>query len=954
MKRLLSSMVPSLRVVSTGFALLLPLPVPAQHSADRIEKVEKVEVTGSRIATPDLANSSPVTVVKAEDIALEGYPSLDLFLNNLPQVFADQGNRISNGATGTAAVSLRGIGAIRTLVLVNGRRLPAGSPHYLAPDLNQIPAPLVSRVEVLTGGASAVYGSDAVAGVVNFILNDRFEGVQGEIGHSFYNHRQKSPIADVVRASNFDVPGDRARDGETTHVSLLLGGNFAQERGNATVFFSHLKTEAVLEGDRDFSACSLTASDAGFSCGGSFTGYPGRFVNLADGRSWTVANAAGGVRPWDPATDLYNFAPLNYFQRPAERYGFNASAHYALSADARVYAEFGFHDDHTVAQIAPSGLFGVEATIPFGNPLLSADWRTNLGLTAPGTSAQLLILRRNVEGGGRQDDIRHTSYREVIGVKGTLPGNWDFDLFQQVGRVVYQATYKNDFSISRGLRALDVVVDPATGAPVCASVLNGSDPNCVPYNIWSLGRVTPEALAYLQTPGFQKGFTSQQVAGATLTGDLGRYGIRFPGSRTGVETAFGAERRTEKLELETDSAFSTGDLAGQGGSIIGVAGAYTVKDFFGEIRAPLTGALSMSASYRYSDYSTGKTTHTYGLGFDFAPVNRVRLRGTYQQAVRAPDIVALFAPQAVGSEQIGDDCAGPAPSRSLAECQRTGVTPAQYGHILESPSGFYPVVFGGNADLKPETAKTWTLGVVFTPTAHLKATIDYFSIALSDTILRFFPTISLSQCLDTGDPRFCSLITRDPLRGTLWLPPARIVATDQNIGRGATSGMDVSLSYTHRLDGNGTVDIGALGSYLRSLELEPYAGASAFDCAGLYGGGCGHPSPVWRHRLRATWNTPWDFNIAATWRYTSSLRHAGTSSNPLLASDIQEVIRKLKAVNYFDVAGSWSLNRHLTLRAGVNNLLDRDPPVALTEASTFAQWYDSLGRYLFVSLTARF
>jgi len=285
-----------------------------------------------------------------------------------------------------------------------------------------------------------------------------------------------------------------------------------------------------------------------------------------------TADAAGNLRP-RVGTDVYNYGPLNYYQRPAERYSIAAFAHYNLTDSARLYTELNFHDDRTVAQIAPSGLFGVVADISCSNPLLSAD-AVNKLCTSNGFGADdtfgVIVQRRNVEGGGRRDDIRHTSYRGVVGLTGDLFDNkWTYDVFGQYGTVVYQETYTNEFSITRSGRALDVVADD-DGNPVCRSFLDGSDPACVPYDIWRLGAVTPEALAYLQTPGFQRGDTTQTVVGASMASNLGDYGIQVPTASSGVGLAFGAEYRQEGLTLETDTAFTTGDLAGQGGPTIGV------------------------------------------------------------------------------------------------------------------------------------------------------------------------------------------------------------------------------------------------------------------------------------------------------------------------------------------------------------------------------------------------
>ncbi|MBL8513823.1 MAG: TonB-dependent receptor plug domain-containing protein, partial [Betaproteobacteria bacterium] len=503
--------------VSLALAGPLGLAQTAPAAKPDEQKVEKVEVTGSRIASPNVESVSPITTIDAAAIKVDGLRSVENLLNNLPQVFADQGANISNGATGNANVNLRGLNPERTLVLVNGRRMAAGSPRSFAVDLNQIPAPLIKRIEILTGGGGAVYGSDAVAGVVNFIMNDRFEGVQIEANHSFYNHEQhdSSGTADVIRvrgqtnSAQFNLPGDKSADGKITDWSLTMGSNFAGGKGNATLFFNYKKEDALLQSERDFSACSIGNATSrvnnvingvtfgpGFRCGGSGTSFPGLFVVAAGQR--TVADSAGNVRPFVAATDQYNFGPTNFFQRPSERYGFNAFANYNLTETAKLYSEFSFHDDRTVAQIAPSGLFGLDLSganaLQCNNPLLSASWRTALGCVGTTGTADAFILRRNVEGGGRQDDIRHTSYRLVLGLKGEIGKIWNYDLYAYDGKVVYQEVYKNELSVSRSFQAMDVVAD-ANGNPVCRS-----GPPCVPYNIWRLGGVTPEALAFVQTP----------------------------------------------------------------------------------------------------------------------------------------------------------------------------------------------------------------------------------------------------------------------------------------------------------------------------------------------------------------------------------------------------------------------------------------------------------------------
>ncbi|MCC7099145.1 MAG: TonB-dependent receptor plug domain-containing protein, partial [Rubrivivax sp.] len=418
-----------------GSVALATLPALAQDT-------QRIEVTGSRIKTLASEGASPVTTVSAQDIKIDGAKNVESILNNLPQVFADQNATVSNGASGTASVNLRGLGSDRTLVLVNGRRMPMGSANTSSPDLNAIPTGLIRRVDVLTGGASAVYGSDAVAGVVNFILDDRFEGVEVEFNHGFYNHRQQNAagIGDIIAAreavspQEFKVPGNKSSDGKSTSFGLLMGSNFGN-RGNATLYVNYKKDDALLQSERDFSACAVGMGAAGFVCGGSGTAATGRITNLNDGKVWTAADSAGNARLYK-GTDAYNYGPTNYFQRPSERWAGRASLNYDITDNARAYANFAFHDDSTTAQVAPGGIFGNIVTVNYDNPLLTDSWRAALGLTNPGDSTDVVVQRRNVEGGGRQSQFRNTSFRTEVGVKGEI-GKWSYDVFGISARVIY-------------------------------------------------------------------------------------------------------------------------------------------------------------------------------------------------------------------------------------------------------------------------------------------------------------------------------------------------------------------------------------------------------------------------------------------------------------------------------------------------------------------------------------
>ena len=968
------------------------------QEADSTEVGELV-VTGSRIPQPNLTSVSPVTAVSNETIKLEGTTRVEDLLNALPMTFAGQTSEISNGSTGTATVNLRGLGSARTLVLIDGRRVVPGDPTFPFPDLNFIPASLVDRVDVVTGGASAVYGADAVSGVVNFIMLKNFEGVRLEAQVSGYQHRNDNSEAQALnRARGYPLPQENVWDGAGIDLTGIIGINSADGRGNATVYATYRHVDAVTQDKRDYSNCSFNNTGTGaFTCGGSGTGFPTRFFSFDTGEDLMFEN--GGVRPRVPATDVFNFAPYNYYQRPDERYTFGAFAHYEINKAADVYTQLMFMDDRTVAVIAPSGIFGATVSLACNNPLLSASQIdricTQAGL-GPDDAATGLILRRNVEGGGRTSDLRHTDYRIVGGVRGDLGRGWNYDVYGQYGAVVYQTVYTNDFSLSRAALALDIIPHPVTGAPICRSSLDPTTPvtllGCVPYDIFGAAGPSQAALSYLQTPGFANGLNTELIVSFQLTGNLGEYGLKSPMANDGIGIALGAEYRRETLDFNNDIAFQTNDLAGQGGATPDTNGAFDVMEAFGEIRIPLVQDtpffhdLTFEGGYRYSDYSTGINTSTYKLALNWAPVEDIRFRGSYNRAVRAPNIVELFAPQAVGLALSDDVCAGPNPLArtgfTLEQCVNTGLTPAQYGNVLINPANQYNALLGGNPNLDPETADTYSVGFVFTPTFFrgFSFSADYFDITVEDTILPLSPDLVLQNCAISGDPTLCGLVVRAPGSGSLWFGPSFVRGTNVNIGFLKTSGVDFEANWRVPLTDWGMESIGGLdlsfqGTWLRTLETDPGIPAldansnivaTSFDCAGFFGtpSTCGTPNPEWRHRLRVTWTTPLDgFGISVSWRYYGAVDNEGHSTNPYLQGPLFPEDESISAQSYFDLSATWRVKDNYTLRMGVNNIFDKEPPLigastagstALYNGNTYPGVYDALGRYLFMSITADF
>jgi iron complex outermembrane receptor protein len=959
----------------------------ATTTEDATARQETVYVTGSRIAQPNMTTTSPVTSVSANDVKLQGVTRVEDLVTQLPQAFAAQNSTVSNGASGTATVSLRNLdlggSATRTLVLVDGKRLPYGSPNDAAADLNLIPGQMIERVDVLTGGASAVYGSDAIAGVVNFIMKDDFEGVQIDTQYGFYQHNNdydtNGDLRDVIaqravgNPSQFALPDDNVTDGYSKEITAIMGVNTDDGRGNLTAWFGYRNNDEVLQGNRDYSACAIgSATATGFTCGGSSTSFPGRFTDF-DAFNYTIDPATGEFRDFDGATDQYNFGPLNFYQRPDERYSAGFNGHYQINDYAEAYTQFMFMDYQSNAQIAPSGNFFATTSLNCDNPLLSASQAADIGCTpaniAAGDSIGMYIARRNVEGGGRQDHLGYQTYRGVAGLRGDLykaPG-WSYDVSASFAQVTLSRSYRNEFSITRLNRALNVV-DDGTGTAVCASVLDGTDPNCVPWDIFTVGNVTPEALAYLQVPLLQTGTTEQNIVSGVLTGDLGQYGFQSPSANSGLQVALGAEYRRDALESITDNSFATGDGAGQGGPTIGLSGAVDSYDVFAEFQMPLVEGkpgvelLSIEGAYRYSDYSTGISADSYKIGGDYAPTSDIRFRASFQKAVRAPNVIDLFQAQGFNLFDLDDDlCDFTDPAgdgTGGAACIGTNpwqVTQAQAdGGALGSPAGQYNYLQGGNPDLQPEEAETLTIGFVATPTflPGFSASVDYYNIDITDAISTVGSSVTMQLCYLQGDADACQRIQRNA-NGQLWVGTGNVVDLNVNIGGVETSGFDISAAYGLDLGTYGSLNLSMNGTLLDSFDVDPVGNAAyAYDCVGKYGNDCFTPTPEWRHRARASWATPVDgLDLAATWRYIGSA-DLDTGVTGRVDSTLEEQ-------NYIDLSGQWAAKDWVSFRFGVNNVLDDDPPLSAStgttgNGNTYPQTYDAMGRYFFVGATFDF
>jgi iron complex outermembrane receptor protein len=1012
-------------------------PVPAAAPAPaEVPEGQQIIVTGSRIPTPNLKSVSPIQVVTNTELKLQGTTNVANLLNTLPQVYANQNGAASNGASGTATVNLRDLGPQRTLVLVNGTRLPPADVAVPAPDLDTIPEALVDRIEVLTGGASATYGSDAVAGVVNFIMKQDLEGVRLDAQFGFAQHDQQNPsnIQQLERNAHDVIPGNVV-DGYTKDVTLAVGVNSPDGKGNVEAYVGYRSTDAVTENTRDYSACAIFSNngDGKHYCGGSSNSPQGKFTNVSIANGPTRYGSPAGLTA--TAAPAYNYAPFNYLQVPSERYTAGYFAHYDLDPHVELYSSLMFSDNREFAQIAPSGIFyGSPYKVNCANPFLVAagggvGGPNDLCSGAVGGVTTLYIGRRTPELGNRTDDLEHIAYRMNFGVKGEIVDGWTYDAYAQYADTIYQERYTGEVSVSRAQNAL--LVGGTTAAPFCL----GGQTGCVPINIFQSGSLSPAQANYISGSGEKEGYATEQIVSAAITGDLGRYGLKSPFADNGVGVAFGVEYRREAISLSPDQSFVTGDLAGQGGQTPPVHGAYDAKEVFFEARVPLAEHqpffedLSLNGGYRYSDYSSVGGTNTYKIGGEWAPTPDVRFRAGYNRAVRAPNTVELFSAPAFKLYGGSDPCAtssnhptnvnGAAPV-SPAGCLAQGVETSTsiagvltgkgplgntaYGFVLQCPASQCTNLTSGNPGLGPEESDTQTYGVVFTPTFFkgFTASIDYFDIDVQNLVGSYGAATIVNGCMNQGASAgfFCSFIHRDPTTNVLFggtvIQNQGNLATmfgsgsvdnfNTNTGYLKTTGLDFAADYRTRFSDWGMGEWGSLdfnyeSTYTLTFNVEPSAKIGHFDCVGFFGPQCsgsvangfdGGPIPAYRHKFRVTWGTPWDnLSLSLQWRYISAVKPEFASKNPLLATGANgsvtptDPVDNIPAFNYIDLAATWRIRDGVTLRAGVNNLIDVSPPIVdqsnlglssppIGNGNTFPAIYDALGRTMFIGVTADF
>lgn len=898
--------------------------------SDSERQLEEIVVTGSRIRRTGVESPTPTTIVDAETIRASGVAEIADLINQVPSLFVTQTNQTSNlrGNAGLNALDLRGLGTDRTLVLVNGRRRVPAVPGSSAVDVSTIPPNLVERVEVITGGASALYGADAVAGVTNFILKKDYEGID----------------------SSFRYGGSTRGDLDNYHFDLLYGKNFAEGRGNFTLFANYGRQPGSVSGeDRPWTARGyplyVTGDDGIVLRDGnrSIYDHDEAVVELGGRGQLYTFDAGGSIRPLELGPggilnlDNANATLSSYLtdggeldgryddwllQVPWERTALYNTLDYELDNGLKLFFDLSLSQNESKSQGPPKRSFGAD-TVPADSPFIT-DGIVDLNggpLTGP-----LPFTRKYFELGRSSTEYERRLVQAVGGIEGRLPDalgeSWTWSAYYSFGRTHQEITTRNGTADNRYFLALDSTTD-GMGNAVCRSTLTDPGNGCVPLNPFA--QLTPDVIDYLQYDAGPADYElKQHVVSAYATGDL------FPLPAGPVQAVIGAEYREESNDIgatpEYDPESPRFDPS-LGVTETSLVGEYDVKEVFAEVRIPILAdkpfaeLLSFESAVRYSDYSTAGGTTAYKYSAEWAPIEDIRFRTTYGQAVRAPNIGELFTTTRIGGLWITDPCNDFNLTNRVTQSEYTAANCAQ---IDPSDTFTYwlwrDILHTGNTDLDVETAKTFTGGIALQPRfiPDLAITVDYFDIDLTGAIDAFGAQLILEKCVDAQslDNIFCDYVNRDA-DGNIETVEVRQL----NLSAFRTEGVDFEIDYGFDLaavglgDDSGRLSINAVYTHLlaRDFILDPDDPNTISETAGLFG------SPDWKGAVRSTYgNGP--LSVHWTMRYYSSMRPDSTVSSethdPAWTGDVY----------YHDVFGSYYLTDNLVVYGGLRNAFDREPP----------------------------
>ena len=931
------------------------------------QELEEVVVTGSRLVRRDLDAPSPVVVLGSQDLTSAGNVTLEETLNELPQLASDNTSSVnSGGGSGILTADLRGLDAVRTLVLVNGRRFAPADARGLT-DLSSIPDALVDRVEVMTGGASAVYGSDAIAGAINFLLRDDFEGIQ------FDYYRGETDKGDAT----------------TQKFDMTIGGNF--DRGNAVASISYTDRGEIFFADRDYSAISLFESGGDLVPGGS-SNLPGTRISFTpaqlarlNGLSFDPSTAcpgtiggvrfgeAGAVQPFCDPQDRYNFAPLNYLLRSLERVQITTLGHYDINDNVTAYADLAFMDNRNEWQQAPnagglqtSGAQRGTFVIPdyANNPVLFDATRQFLisnpavfDADGDGNAEIIQTGRRSVETGPRNYKYQRLSYNATTGLRGTFETGdieWQYDGFVQYQQARTDANIAGQLSSLRLSLGSDVTVDPTSpGGARCTNAFVG----CVPVNFLGLNSVTPEAAAFISPNHGTTNVLEREVAGGFITAEI----FELPAGP--VALGIGFEDRLDSYDFRPDAANQGGEFTSD--PLPPISGEIELTEFFAEARipiladAPLAETLAVELAVRQSDYSTIGSVTTWKAGVEWAPIDWMRFRTSFNSAIRAPNLDELFATVAIGFSAGDDPCDQDlSPSSSQQQlCVAQGVSPEDIATFDQINVGF-GVRSGGNPELQEEKADTFTIGAVISPPflEGLNVTVDYYDILIENAINQLSAQQVVNNCFREGNLNpnsdTCLAINRFS-SGQIDFVDARSL----NVAEINATGLDLQVDWgielgdTLSLLGPADLNLRFLASWAFDNETIAEPGQPGLDCLGYFGSSCSgfnvFMQPDRKYVFNVNYNTG-SLYSRLQWRSIPGLDLFPGAGN---------VVSSVDAVNYVDLNFDYTIADRYTLFFGVDNLLDDEPPVVgfslAGDANGDISLYDTVGRRCFGGVRMR-
>lgn len=965
----------TLRTVFTGSMLVgmsaMMHNALAQEAAAPV-KIEQVQVTGTRITTPGTTSTSPISSVSAEEIKSSQPVAVEEFFKGLPAAVPAIGPGTNNGSAGGATIDLRGLGPNRTLVMINNRRLVPFNLNGTV-DTNSIPIALLSRVDLLTGGASVAYGADAVAGVVNFNLKKNFTGI------------------DVT--TSYGGTADE-KDGKRKRTDLTIGANLDEGRGNVVLSIGKTSSDPVTQGARDFGVTSLssvtgkpTGSNTTIPGGVAITKGVGGTDTLAG--NWQIDPASG--RLVSPLVQ-YNTNPLNYYATGLERTQATSLGNYKINDHIEAYAEVFYTTSKVASTLAESGTFGNVFNVPIGNAFIPAAARQQIcerrGITAANcvvgntTMVPMTLNRRFVELGPRYNNFDNKTLQYTLGAKGDVALDWTYDAYFTRGTADQIQTRQNWGSLSKVQQALNAVSTTA-----CINTSN----NCVPLNVFgAAGSITPAQLGFINSSAILLQTVQQDVASVNFSGDFGNKFVS-PWAGQPIAMAIGGEHRKVTAGTQSDAASQIqSEVLGTGSPTPDRVGSFTLREYSAEAAIPLIKdkpfirELNAELGYRESEFETAGAKQSYGswkVGGDWAPVKSLRFRANVQKATRAPNVNELFQPLTTGLSNLAvDPCQGNRVSQAQGNtagtlsnlCRLTGVPVGELGSLPVPSSGQINNLTGGNPKLGPEKAKTQTIGFVWEPISKLAISVDYYKIKIDEAVSSLSTTDVLNACY-INNPSFafndaCAMVGRNSANGTFNGADSKGVATPlSNLGSQSTSGIDLNVNYKLQakalnLDPQyGNLDLAFALNQVQSFTFQGTPTSSNRDCVGFYSVACASISnstaPVYKRKFnqRTTWNIS-SFSVGYNWRYVSA-----ADVEPGSGTYLPEYSH-IKAFNYVDLSGVWNLNKNVRLNVSINNAANKKPPIvganvsttSMDSGNTFPNAYDTLGRYVTFGASLKF